>query len=116
MGFADMMESTDKAALQQAEVAFNGVGVNNQAIDLARLRIFLVLMIGRFMRGKFRADLLVVARAVGHQVSVFRDLREQDRLQIAMIDVRNMEAASRAVSFNKRKDLVLVRCAASRAL
>ena len=112
-----MMIGANQAALQQTEVAFHGVGVNDQTINLIALASVLFAdVVGRFMRDKFRSNLLVVARAVAHQVSVFRDLREQNRLQVAMVHVRNVEPTRRAVALNESKDLELVRVTALGAL
>src|ERR1700730_9571614 len=102
MALATMLVNAFHAALENAVVAFDGVGVDNAAT------VFMRRMVNAFMACKLAADCFVMAPFVGHQVRFLADIISHDTLNIGAAGAINMEAAGRAATLNKGQYDILV--------
>jgi hypothetical protein len=96
--FAHAMKRADDAALEDGEIAFNGVSVNVTAHVFARK------VIDRLMAGNPLASDKQRAFAVRHQASISRvHLFREDRLERLGVNDRNMERAHVTAALNQRE-------------
>ncbi len=111
MMLAYMVIGADDSALENAEITFHGVAVGAHTFDLRRFRILALSVIHRLMPGKRFADWTIEIRAVSHQVSVFRNVLHDDRLEVVKVNIRNMERTGFPLTRYKRKNLVAMTAA-----
>src|SRR6266705_1380881 len=106
---ADMMESTDNAALEDGEKPFDGVGMRIAA------HIFAAAMVDRFVAGEHRRENSVLAFPVGHEASLSGvNLRLQYWAQVGGVHGRQVLRTHFArLALNKRKDHFLTQSARS---
>lgn len=99
---ANMVERADDAALEDAEIAFNGIGMHIATDILSGF------VVDRLMAGNHRSKSAQRTLAISHQASFGGiDLGFKDRLEIFDIDARNVERAHSALALDQRKDAFL---------
>src|SRR3982751_1884288 len=81
-----MVVNSINAALQDREVAFNGIGVG------IATNIFFGGMVDGLVTGEALVGFQVDSALIGAQVRLCGNLFFDDRLHISRVDVRNMEA------------------------
>lgn len=107
---ADVVERPDDAALQDAEVAFDGVAVDVAANVLIRA------MVNHAVRSELLADMVVTARRVRHEIGSAVSVLVQDRAQRLSADVGDMVGAGTTATLNQRMHDLLAHAADLRLL
>ena|SRR6266513_993891 len=103
----------DQSALKQAEERLHSICVRYAFNAFALARILAASVIHHLMADKSAVKMAVVARRIRHKVRVFGDLRLQNRLKGLVVNVRDMERTSAAITLDQRENLVFVVAAAT---
>src|SRR5260221_7626253 len=106
MLLAAMLVDALHAALEDAEIAFNGVGV-----DLAA-NVLLGAMMDALVSDEVQASFLVPACLIGHEAADTVDVLGENVLDAFAGDAIDMDGAGFAAALDKPDDLVLVASAA----
>jgi len=106
MMLADVVIGANNSPLEYPEVTFSGVAMGADTFNFRRLRIFALSVIHRLMALKGFADWPIEIRAIGHQVSVLRNVLHDNRLDVVKVNIRHMEGLGFSFTRYKRKNLV----------
>ena len=101
MGLGNVLVNAIDTALQDREVAFDGIGRNGAANK------FFCGMVDGLVRRKVPSDRAVNARFVGAKVAFARSMALKNGVKIVRGDVWNVERANAPFAFDKRKDRLL---------
>src|SRR5579862_875223 len=100
----DVMIGADHAALENAEIAFNGVGVPKMAAH-----VFLNRMVDGAVAAELACNRRVDRAFVRHHIGRLADFGFQDRLQCRAIHARHVVRANPAVALNQGNNRFLRR-------
>lgn len=108
--FRTVLIHADHPALEDAEIAFNGVG-RDLAAFMTATTVFLGAVIDRFVIGKLAARRLVDVEIVGMQDALARGRRDQHGTQRVLRQVFDLDRASapKSAALYQRHDLHLFR-------
>src|SRR5262249_49245873 len=108
MLFATMLVDADHATLEKTVVAFDGIGADGDAGLAVNVGVFLARVIDNVMLGELATKALIAASPIRHKMAFAPRGFSDDRDNLFLGCVFDMERASRSATLDEGQDSVLV--------